>query len=216
MHDYDRYVNSLLRGDLLSCSSIVRQLLANGVAVRSLYSDLFRESLYHVGELWETNRITVATEHLATAITERVMGQVVAPLLYNHGAVGRSMIISCVANEFHQVGGRMVADIAEMKGWDTCFLGANMPLQDLLTLVEEKRPDLLAFSTALYGNLPRLQQAIEAVRGRYPELPIWLGGQMFRWGGQELAEQYPQVKILPDLDRFDQELESYALSRKAL
>jgi len=58
--------------------------------------------------------------------------------------------------------------------------------------------------------VPSLRSAIEAVRSRQPELPIWLGGQAFHWGGQELAEQYPLVKVFTSLAEFEIELEQVA------
>ena len=207
---YDAYLASLLRGDRTFCANVARQALADGMPLKALYTDLFHASLYEVGELWQTNRISVAVEHLATATTESVMGQVAASALFGHEPMGRSMIVSCVANEFHQVGGRMVADICEMKGWDTYFLGANTPMTDMLNMIEKQRPDVLALSIAIYFNLPALRSAIEDVRKLYPHLPIWLGGQMFHWGGQELREQYPNVSVLSSLDHLETELERFS------
>ncbi len=207
---YDAYLAALLRGDRIFCVNVARQALAAGVPIKALYTDLFHASLYEVGELWQTNRIPVAAEHLATAITESVMAQVAASALFGHEPMGRSLIVSCVANEFHQVGGRMVADICEIKGWDTCFLGANTPVLDLLNRIGKLRPDVLALSIAIYFNLPALRSAIEEVRRLYPQLPIWLGGQLFHWGGQELSEQYAGVSVLSSLDHLETELERFS------
>lgn len=38
-----------------------------------MYQDLVQRSLYEVGELWERGHVSVATEHLATAITESLL-----------------------------------------------------------------------------------------------------------------------------------------------
>lgn len=210
---YDEYLAHLLRGERTDCARIVRELLDAGVGIKTLYSDLFGATLCQVGELWQANRISVATEHLATAVTENVMSQVVAPTLFGHEPTGRSMIVTCVANEFHQIGGRMVADIAEMKGWDTWYLGANTPLPGLLAMIDEKHPDVVAFSTAVYFNLPNLRSAIEALKMRHPQTPIWLGGQMFRRGGSELEEQYSLVKRFTSLDEFEGALECLAAGK---
>ncbi len=61
---YDDYLAALLRGDRAQCKRIVHELLADGMPVRTLYTDVFGASLYREGELWESNRISVATEHL--------------------------------------------------------------------------------------------------------------------------------------------------------
>ena len=206
---YDAYLALLLRGDRAACAQLVRQALEAAVPIQALYTELFRASLYEVGDLWETNRISVACEHLATAVTESVMSQVVAPVLFAHAPVGRYMIVSCVANEHHQIGARMVADLAELQGWDTCFLGAGTCLPDLLRAIDERHPDVLALSTAMSSQLPALRQAIEAVRGAHPHLPIWVGGQMFRWGGHGLAEQYAHVTMFSCVDGLEEALQQF-------
>jgi MerR family transcriptional regulator, light-induced transcriptional regulator len=206
---YDAYLASLLRGDRAFCANVVRQALAAGMPIKALYSDLFHTSLYQVGQLWQTNQISVAAEHLATATTESVMSQVVAPTLFSHDPIGRSMIVACIANEFHQIGGRMVADISETKGWDTYFMGANTPMVDLLNMIEKQHADVLALSIAVFFNLPTLRTVIEEVRRYYPDLPIWLGGQMFCWGGHELSEQYSGVSVFSSLNQLEIELDRF-------
>ena len=98
-------------------------------SVYPFYNNLFQKSLYRVGELWESNRISVAKEHLATAITEGLLN-LVYPKLFEPEQYrkGRTILISCTANEFHQIGGKMVADVCELNGWDSHFLGANTPV----------------------------------------------------------------------------------------
>ena len=202
------YLSRLLSGDFDACGAIAVDLLDSGTSIRGLYEDLFAPSLHEVGRLWETNQISVAKEHLATAVTERLMAQV-APRIFAGHHVDRSAVVCCTTNEIHQVGGRMVADILELSRWHAYFLGANTPIEDLLALIEEKNPDLLALSVALPSNLVNLEEAIEAVRSARPDLPIILGGQAFQHGGRDLPDRYPGTILMDSLA----ELESYVLGR---
>ena len=43
--------------------------LAVGLSVADVYGRLLQPAPYRVGELWQANQISVAREHLATAIT---------------------------------------------------------------------------------------------------------------------------------------------------
>ncbi len=95
--------------------------------LKSLYMDLFQRSLYAVGELWELNKISVAREHLATAITESLLN-LVYPRLFENTPTGKKVVVSCAANELHQIGGKIVADFFELNGWESHFLGANTPV----------------------------------------------------------------------------------------
>jgi methanogenic corrinoid protein MtbC1 len=203
---YRDYLQNLLYGNRASCLEQVKQLLDEGIEIKILYTELFQRSLYTVGELWEQNKISVATEHLATSITESAMG-LVQPLLFSNQRTGHKAVVSCVANEFHQIGGKMVADIFELHGWDGYFLGANTPLPDLLEMLKEKKPDVACFSLSIYSNLPVLLTAIEAVRNNFPAIDILVGGQAFRWGGKEVIQAAPRVTLLESLDDLEQYLE---------
>ena len=56
----------------LSPDLIRRQRL---VSIKIIYEKLFKISLYKIGELWEYNKISVATEHLASAIVESILNE---------------------------------------------------------------------------------------------------------------------------------------------
>lgn len=195
---YAIYFEKLLEGDYEGCRAIVEEVLGSGTTVRDLYEDLFARSLHDVGDLWESNQISVAREHLATAVTERLMA-LVAPRIFAGEHLDRSAVVSCAANEIHQIGGRMVADILELNGWHAYFLGANTPPDDLASMLDEKLPDILALSVAIPSNLANLESAIQRVREARPALPIILGGQAFHHGGRDLPDRYQEVTLLESL-----------------
>jgi methanogenic corrinoid protein MtbC1 len=144
----------------------------------------------------------VAVEHLATAITERMLTLVHAQA-FSGPPRDRSIIVACVADEYHQLGGRMIADFCEFRGWRGYFLGADTPLPDLLQMIEARRPTLLGLSLSVYSNLPALLRALQAVRAAYPDLPILVGGQAFRWGGLAAVQAFPSVFHVPSLDELE-------------
>jgi len=161
-----------------------------------------RRSLYEVGELWEQGKISVATEHMATAISESLLN-LTYPRLFAQPRNGRSAVVTCVSNEYHQIGGRMVADVFELNGWRGYFLGANTPLADMLAFLAEKRPDAVALSLATVLNLNRLLEATAEIRLACPQLPILTGGQAFRWLKPEQVETLPGVRVLKTLGELE-------------
>jgi MerR family transcriptional regulator, light-induced transcriptional regulator len=196
---YQVYLSALLAGDRPQCMEVLNRFLREDLSVETLYTDLFQRSLYRIGELWEQNRISVAVEHLATAITESLLTAVYPQILDVRALSGRKAIISCSVNEFHQVGARMVADVLEVHGWDAWFLGANTPVEDLLQLIDEKRPDALGLSVSIYFNMGPLTRMMEKVRSHYKDLEILVGGQAFRWGGTDIAGRFPNTTYIPSL-----------------
>lgn len=205
---YQNYLNCLLKGRRLVCHQIVQQLLDREILIRNLYTDLFQRSLYRVGELWEHNRITVAREHLVTALTEGLMGRVY-PVLFHmeKTSKGKKVIVSCAANEFHQVGGKMVADLFEMNGWDAYFIGANTPVDQLIKHIDEEAPDMVGLSLSVYFNLSNFKTALEAIRTHYPTLDIMVGGQAFKWGGLDLLRGRSGMEYIATLEHLENVLE---------
>lgn len=199
---YDDYLSSLLAGRRHHCSEIVNQLVRQGLPIRRLHVDLFQASMYEVGELWATNQISVATEHLATAITESVLNQLTLDIK-SRDRVGKVVVVAGIQPELHQVGGKIVADTFEMFGWDSFYIGSNTPLAELARMVRETKPDLVALSLATYFNLSAMRAAIEALRREFPTLPVVVGGRGFHAGGDEIANQYPGVSYVPSLDDLD-------------
>ena len=204
---YEKYLDGLLKGDRLCCSGIVKERCIEGAQLKDLYVNLFQRSLYQVGDLWEQHRISVAVEHLATAITGRVM-TIVQPEVFSGPVRDRSIIVACVADEYHQLGGRMVADLAELLGWRGYFLGANTPIKLLLKMIDEQKPNLLGLSLSVYFNMPALLKALDAISGSFPGLPILVGGQAFRsrWGGTTALKKYSDIMYVDTLDALEKEL----------
>jgi methanogenic corrinoid protein MtbC1 len=140
VHDF---LQNLLKGNRPNCSAIAKQYLAQNHSVMDLYEEVFKVALYEVGRLWETNRITIATEHIATAITEGILNefleQIISGKRYN-----KKVVVACVEKEQHQVGIKMVADVFEMKGWESIFLVTGIPVIELVRFIRDLHPDLLA------------------------------------------------------------------------
>jgi methanogenic corrinoid protein MtbC1 len=205
---YAQYLSALLAGDRETCASTVQVLLNAGTELKPLYVGLLQRAQYQVGELWEQEKISVAVEHLSTAITQRMLSLIQAQTLQG-ARRNRTIIVACVADEFHQLGGRMVADFCELRGWRGYFLGANTSIADLLQVIAQRKPDLLGLSLSIYFNLPKLIAALDAVTANYPKLPILVGGQAFRWGAQDALQPYPNAAYMETLDALEERMAAY-------
>ena len=199
---YRQYLEGLLTGNRQQCRDCFEQWLEATPDLLTIYEGLVMRALYEVGEQWEHGKISVATEHLATAISETLLN-LTYPRLFARPRVGRSAVISCVANEYHQIGGRMVADLFEQHGWRGYFLGADTRVSEALALISEKRPEVVALSVSTVAGLPRLIEAATEIRRLFPNLPILAGGQVFRWSGREEVEQIPNVRCLAGLGELE-------------
>ena len=205
---YNTYLEALIRGDRHRCRAFVEEMLQDEMNIKDLYVGIFQRSLYRVGELWECNQLSVAREHIATAITESLL-PLAYQTIFSAPHCGRKAVVACAANEYHQLGGKMVADIFELNGWDGYFLGAGTPEADLLTFVDEKKPDMLCLSLSVYSGMRGLIKLLESVRGEFAGLPVIVGGQAFRWGGVDLVTAYSGVRYVSSIFELEQLLKEW-------
>lgn len=195
-------LNPLLSGDHRTSSEIVTEMLNKSVPVKEMYERLLKPALYKIGELWEQNKISVATEHLASAIVESLLNEIY--LRQNSSQKSeKTAIVTCLENEHHQIGARMVSDIFELNGWKVFFLGANTPKNDLLNYIRMVKPQIVAISLSIYFHLPTLESTLHKIRSEFAQLPILIGGQAFLRGGQEIISDFEHVTYLPDLDAIE-------------
>lgn len=207
---FESYFQHLLNGNKYACLQIVDDLRIQQIPIETIYSALFQRSLYKVGEYWEMNKISVATEHMATAITEQMMIRL-QPDLFSTERIGKKAVIACVANEHHQIGAKMIADIFEMNGWDGYFIGANTPADELLRFIESQHPDIVGLSLSIYFNMPLFKKTLDMIKAAFPEMPVIIGGQAFRWGGSDIVNHYKNtifIASLPSLQQFISEKSS--------
>lgn len=183
------YTQALLQGARRPALTVVLDALDRGWDVADLYVDVLQPSLYEIGRLWESNRITVAQEHIATAITQHVLAHVYERLPRPPHLRGRA-VVTGVAGELHQVGANIVADALDADGWDVRFLGTNMPHAGILTVIDEHRPDVVGISATMLFNVPSVRQLVADVRRRRDSHPvrIALGGAAFRAAGHLATE----------------------------
>ncbi len=145
------YLGSALEGRRLDAVRIALDALDAGHSAMAVYTGIFQEGLYEIGRLWQSNRITVADEHLVTAITQYAIARTAERLELAPRHRGRA-VITGVAGERHQVGGAMVSDIFDAEGWDVRFLGTDMPTRDIVRAAEEHGAALLGISVTMPFN----------------------------------------------------------------
>lgn len=181
--DRSLYLQAILAGNRTAALNVALEALRSGMGVIDIYTELLQPAQYELGNLWETNRITVAREHMATAVTQYVVAQLYGRFDLPEERRGR-MIVTGVEGEMHQLGANMLADVLEAEGWDVRFLGTQLPHRDILQAIEKHEPTIVGISATMLFNVPKVSSLIGDVRLRYgSDVRIILGGAAFRFSG---------------------------------
>lgn len=170
-----RFLTTQLAGDRREA---VRLTVDEGLR-RSAPFDVLQDQVIgaaqrELGDMWERHEISIAQEHLATAIAQLSLAA-----LFEHAPAGprvhRSLLIACVEGELHDVPARLVADVLELAGFDVRYLGASVPHAELVEAVHRERPDAIGLSVTTSSNLSALRTAVARLREAHAA-PVFVGG----------------------------------------
>lgn len=175
-----QYLDALLNADRRTAGQMVLHAVDRGTPVRDVYLHVFQRSQYEIGRLWQCNQISVAQEHLCTAATQFIMSQLY-PQIFATERKNRRVVAACIGGDLHEVGIRMVADFFDMDGWDSFYLGADVPSASILQTVIDRQSHVLAVSTTLLTHISAVTDLIAAARANpaCADLIILVGGHPF-------------------------------------
>jgi methanogenic corrinoid protein MtbC1 len=158
----DDFFDALATADEWRAVDVAVGLTAAGTPVEEVLLDLVAPAQERIGLLWQAGAWSIAREHAATCINERVIAAVTAPGA-TRGRRGH-VVLSCVAGEWHSLPARLAAEVLRCAGWRVTFLGASVPSAQLVSYIHEQGPDVLALSSTMAVHLPGTRDTVAAAR----------------------------------------------------
>ena len=190
------FFNSLVDGEKEKCTHIVQSLLNDGYDLKDIYNELFKKSLYRIGKLWDHDKMSIPEEHMATQIVESLISRF-APV--GNSNSDRKVVVTCIDKEFHEIGAKMVANVFELEGWNSYYLGASVPSKEILKFVKQIDPEVIALSWSLYLNLGRFLDVVDHLTRFFPTKKIIVGGQALAENSDKVLKKYKNVEYIDSL-----------------
>ncbi|ODN30728.1 cobalamin B12-binding domain-containing protein [Fervidobacterium thailandense] len=188
----ETFLNALLSFDKSGAYDLVRRMIDGGMNLIDIYENIFTPSLWEIGYLWQTNRLSIVVEHYSSAVIEFIMSELYGRFVPLN-VKGPKVLVTCPRSERHAIGARMFADALELDGFNVDFLGADTPETELGSYLQNQRVTLICISVTLGTRLLEVLEMIRAIKSFKPSLPIIVGGQGAR---VLLGIDLPGVKVL--------------------
>jgi len=189
--EIDPFLDDLIQMRSDKAGKYIMERLENGTGIESIYLDILQPTLYKVGVLWQKGIIGVAKEHYITAAIQHIIGQLYPYLFQKRGISRYSLTAVCAGAELHEIGMRMVADFFELAGWDTYFLGSNLPPEMIVAQLKAHPTSALAISATIPSHLPEVEELVKLIRNdsELSSTIILVGGRVFN----ETTDLWKQV-----------------------
>ena len=156
---------------------------------------LILEGLRQIGELWYEGKASVQQEHFTSALVVRRINTLIAaaPPPSQPGKV----LVGCPPGEDHTISALLITLFLRHHGWPTTYLGANIPLQQMIGTLDTVQPDLVILTALRLNSAAKLLEMAEALQSK--GIPLAYGGNIFAQRPQ-LQEYIPGYYLGDDLE----------------
>jgi methanogenic corrinoid protein MtbC1 len=146
------------------------ELLRRGAAVVGVPSFLEQTVaplLRQIGEHWHAGRLSIATEHMASAVIEAFVVDAMRAMAAPDGAP--SVVVAAPAGSRHVIAASLAAAAAAADRWRVLFLGGDLPVSEIARAAIDGDARAVALSvvytddaTGVLGDLRQLREDLPA------------------------------------------------------
>ncbi len=122
----ERLARRLVAGDEAGAMAVAEAALAGGMEPAALHLDVLAGAMVSIGDGWHAGTVSIAEEHQATAIMQRLLGR----LTRNFTRPGRrrgAIVLGAAAGDPHGLPGAFLADPLRGRGFTVIDLGPDTP-----------------------------------------------------------------------------------------
>lgn len=161
-----------------------------------------------IGERWASERLGIASEHLSSAVLRSMLGSALTPTAAS--LLGPRIVFATPTGERHELGLQMAALTAMSAGANPIYLGADVPVEDLLGAVEDASAEVLALSVVCVPTASA-GRSIAAIRAGLGErVRLWIGG-----AGAGAIDPPDGVERFEDLEQLERRVALLGFERRA-
>ncbi|MDQ3108214.1 MAG: cobalamin-dependent protein [Actinomycetota bacterium] len=161
-HQVDRLYDLLAVGDELGARQAVDRLREGSIEAIVLCEALIGPVLKRVGDAWARGEVSVAEEHRASAICERLLARIA---VHPRGRPRGICLVGTPPGDEHSLPAAMAAVALRADRWQVHHLGTQVPTDDLVNLARTLEADLVVLSLtnpAAQEVADRLADAVRA------------------------------------------------------
>lgn len=185
----------LTKGDLDRCLDIFESFEKTN-ALNVFYDSILKPVMYKIGSLWESNELSVATEHVSSNIAKELVSIITER---NSVIKKKDKILVCTpAGEEHNLGCNVIQSFLQSKGYHVYNISPSAPTESVLSFIGDKKPQAVFVSITLEDNVKSGQRLVSKINSQF-NVPILVGGQAvegkdYKFDG-EIIQNQPLERI---------------------
>jgi methanogenic corrinoid protein MtbC1 len=172
--------------------------LASGDFVRRVVVPVLDE----VGTRWECGDLSVADEHLTSGLLRNLL---IGLIRSRRCSTGPTVLLATPSGERHELGILLVALLVAEGGLGLCYLGPDLPADQVIDAAERAGVDVVALSLVYEDNRSTAVAEVSKIERQLPlDTELWLGGRDARAAARSLEGS--RAFVIDELDLLDNEI----------
>ena len=164
MQDLKPLHDAILKGDAKTAKATTEAALAAGTDPMKLVQEYMMPAMAEVGRRFECNEYFVPELLLAGRAMKSTL-ELIRPLLAAGGVKPTArVVLGTVKGDLHNIGKNLVGAMLEGGGYEVIDLGVNVPPEQFVAAVKEKKPDIVAMSALLTTTMPAMKTTLDALQ----------------------------------------------------
>ena len=140
-----------------------------------LLEEVITPLMDQVGNGWREGTIRISSEHMASEVVRSFLATIRSR---TRNRTGPSIVIATPSGQYHCIGAFTIAVTAESEGWQTNYLGADLPAVDIIQAATKNDSRAVGLSITYPPDDPQLSQELQTLRaGLPPKTEILIGGK---------------------------------------
>jgi len=141
--------------------------------IADFFDKILRPVMVKIGKDWETGKLAIATEHVASNIAQTLVKIIMEQ---SSGTGNKKKVMICVpVGEEHHIGCDVLETYLTIKGFKVFNMGTSIPTESIMEFINMKKPDIVLISITIQDNVLAGQRLAKKIRGQ-SKIPILVGG----------------------------------------
>ena len=137
------------------------------------FDRILKPVMYRIGEEWADDKISIATEHVASNIAQTLVKIIIDRV---SGTGTKKKVLICVPlGEEHHLGCDVLETYLTIKGFKVYNMGTSMPTESILNFIDNNKPEVVLISITLEDNLSAGQRLTRKIK-EHTDIPVLIGG----------------------------------------
>ncbi len=187
----------------MDSNTLTRELMDAEIAMgrNRLLTSVVDPIMNRVGQMWSEGTLRVADEHLATSVIRTFLGTLHSN---NRAAQGAPVLVATTpAGQWHEIGALLASLTAQSAGWNTLYMGPNLPAEEIAGAAIAHSASAVALSIIYPGDDSLLSTELFKVQRALPAIPLLIGGRAaahYKSTINEMGAIYiEQLALMPEL-----------------